>query len=158
MTPETFIVVGARPALSILPTKLSSQAGLALVLAICMQESRLEHRRQIGGPARGFPQFELGGIKGVLNHKASQPLIRTVLDRLDYSYEPMISYAAIEHNDVLAFAYARCLLWVNPGPLPTRDNPQEGWDQYIFGWRPGKPHRATWDELYKKAWQASDLR
>lgn len=147
-----------KAAAALLPPKMDTQAAWATLYAIALQESRLDERRQIGGPARSFWQFELGGIKGVLNHKASQPLIRSVLDRLDYSYEPIVSYAAIEHNDVLAFAYARCLLWVNPGPLPTRDDPQEGWDQYIFGWRPGKPHRQTWDELYKKAWHASDLR
>ena len=147
-----------KAAAALLPQKLDTQAAWAMLYAIAQQESRLDERRQIGGPARSFWQFELGGIKGVLNHKASQPLIRSVLDRLDYSYEPIVSYAAIEHNDVLAFAYARCLLWVNPGPLPERDNPQGGWDQYVFGWRPGKPHRETWDEFYKKAWQASDLR
>ena len=93
---------------ALLPTKLDSPEAKAMLIAIAMQESRWDERRQIHGPARGFWQFEFGGIRGVLNHKASQPLIWHVLDRLDYDHAPDTSYTAIEHNDVLAFAYARC--------------------------------------------------
>lgn len=140
---------------AMLPPKLDTQAAWAMLFAISQQESRLDERRQIGGPARSFWQFELGGIRGVLNHQASQPLIRTVLDRLDYNYDPQTSYTAIEHNDVLAFAYARCLLWTLPGALPTAQQPDQGWAQYIDAWRPGKPHRATWDAFYRKAWEVA---
>jgi hypothetical protein len=138
---------------ALLPSALDSQEGKAMLIAIAMQESRWDERRQIGGPARGFWQFELGGIRGVLNHKSSQPIIRNVLDRLDYNYAPDTSYAAIEHNDVLAFAYARCLLWTLPAPLPRRTESEEGWEQYISAWRPGKPHRATWDGYFRQAWE-----
>ena len=124
-----------------------------MLIAIAMQESRWDERRQIGGPARGFWQFEFGGIRGVLNHKASQPIIRKVLDRLDYNYAPDTSYAAIEHNDVLAFAYARYLLWTLPSPLPKRGEPEEGWEQYLSAWRPGKPHLGTWDNYFNQAWE-----
>lgn len=144
-----------KAAAALLPPKLDTQAAWAQLFAISMQESRLDERRQIGGPARSFWQFELGGIKGVLAHPASQPMIRAVLDRLDYNYDPQTSYVAIEHNDVLAFAYARCLLWTLPGALPGRDNPQEGWNQYIAAWRPGKPHRETWDAYFQTAWNAA---
>ena len=123
-----------------------------MMFAIASQESRLDARRQIGGPARGFWQFELGGIHGVLNHKATQPIIRSVLDRLDYNYQPETSYAAIEHNDVLAFAYARCNLWWLPAPLPAQHEAGEGWEQYLESWRPGRPHCSTWDKFYADAW------
>lgn len=147
-----------KAAAALLPPRLDSQQAWAMLFAISMQESRLDERRQIGGPARSFWQFELGGIRGVLTHRASQPLIRSVLDRLDYNYDPQTSYVAIEHNDVLAFAYARCLLWTLPGALPERQETEKAWAQYIDAWRPGKPHRSTWDALYKKAWDASDSR
>lgn len=127
-----------------------------MLMAIAMQESRFDERRQIGGPARSFWQFEFGGIKGVLNHKASAPLIRSVLTQLDYDYAPDSSYNAIEHNDVLAFAYARCLLWTLPNPLPKRDEVEEGWTQYVEAWRPGKPRPQTWDAFYAKAWQLTE--
>jgi hypothetical protein len=137
---------------ALLPPALDSQAAWAMLFAIASQESRLDARRQIGGPARGFWQFELGGIRGVLAHKASAPLIRSVLDRLDYDYDPSTSYTAIEHNDVLAFAYARCLLWTEPSTLPAQHEADEGWQQYVEGWRPGKPHRSTWNAFYADAW------
>jgi len=138
---------------ALLPTKLDSPEAKAMLIAIAMQESRWDERRQIHGPARGFWQFEFGGIRGVLNHKASQPLIWHVLDRLDYDHAPDTSYTAIEHNDVLAFAYARCLLWTLPDPLPARGEAAEGWNQYLSAWRPGKPHRESWDKFFNDAWK-----
>jgi hypothetical protein len=125
----------------------------AMMFAIPMQESRWDARRQIGGPAHGFAQFELSGIRGVLNDKASQPLIRSVLDRLDYDYKPETSYAAIEHNDVLCLAYMRCLLWTIHDPLPEQGNAEEGWIQYLECWRPGAPRHATWAGFYAEAWK-----
>lgn len=137
---------------ALLPPKLDTVEAKAMMFAIPMQESRWDERRQIGGPARGFAQFEIGGIRGVLNHKASKPLIRAVLDRLDYDYDPLTSFTAIEHNDVLALAYMRCLLWTLPDPLPARGESDEAWRQYIEAWRPGRPRRSTWDAFYKQAW------
>lgn len=137
---------------ALLPVRLDTTEAKAMMMAIAMQESRWDERRQIGGPARGFWQFEFGGIRGVLLHPVSRPLISSVLTRLDYDFAPATSYAAIEHNDVLAFAYARCLLWTLPEALPRQDDPEEGWAQYIEAWRPGKPHRQTWDRFYAQAW------
>lgn len=123
-----------------------------MLLAIGLQESRFEHRRQVGGPARGFWQFELGGIRGVLSHKASKEPAGGVLDALAYNRDPADSYQAIEHNDVLACCYARLLLWTLPDPLPKRGEADEGWRQYVEAWRPGKPHRATWDAYFEESW------
>ena len=150
----SFTAFGAvyRATASLLPPKLDTPQAKSMLMAIAMQESRWDERRQIGGPARGFWQFELGGVKGVLNHPATKPLIRGVLDRLDYDYRPETSYIAIEHNDPLAFAYARLNLWWLPGALPERYEAQEGWDQYIEAWRPGLPWRKTWDAFYAAAW------
>jgi hypothetical protein len=147
-----------KAAAALLPTKLDSQAAWAMLFAMAMQESRLDERRQIGGPARSFWQFELGGIRGVLTHPASRLMIQGVLDRLDYNYDPQTSYTAIEHNDVLAFAYARCLLWTLPGTLPGPQEHDKAWFQYIDAWRPGKPHRQTWNALYDKAWSVAEPR
>ena len=137
---------------ALLPPRMDSPEAKAMMIAIAMQESRWDERRQIGGPAHGFHQFEIAGVRGVLTHKASSPIIRAVLDRIDYDHKPETSYVAIEHNDVLAFAYARCLLWTLPGLLPERGEADEGWQQYIAAWRPGKPHPATWGKLFNDAW------
>lgn len=144
---------------TLLPAKLDSIEAKAMMFAIPMQESRWDERRQIGGPARGFGQFEKGapetrgGITGVLMHPASGPLIKSVLDRLDYDHRPETSYIAIEHNDVLMLAYMRCLLWTVPQALPARGNAAEGWAQYMEAWRPGRPHRQTWDAFFNRAWE-----
>jgi hypothetical protein len=57
-------------------------------------------------------------------------------------------YAALEHDDVLAAAFARLLLWTDPEPLPAVGEVQRAWALYLRTWRPGKPHRQTWDALY----------
>lgn len=147
-----------KAAMTLLPVKLDTQPAYAQLYAIGRQESRLDARRQIGGPARGFWQFEEGGIRGVLLHPASAPLIRAVLAALDYDTVPATSYAAIEHNDVLAFCYARLLLWTLAGPLPGPDDPNTGWAQYTAAWRPGKPIRATWDAFFKEGWDKATAR
>jgi len=143
---------------ALLPPRMDSPEAKAMLIAIAMQESRWDERRQIGGPAHGFYQFEKGtpqsrgGVTGVLMHKSAGPIIKIVLDRLDYDHTPETSYEAIVHNDVLAFAYARCLLWTLPGLLPERGEADEGWQQYIAAWRPGKPHPATWSKFFNDAW------
>ena len=155
MAPETFLANALIPALRLLPPKMDTPAARAMVLAICLQESRMKYRRQLGGPARGYAQFELGGgVRGVLTHPASQAHIKYVLTALDYDpmSDPAACYQAIEHNDILAAAFARLLLWTLPTPLPMRGDAQGGWDTYIAAWRPGKPHRDTFDAFYDQAW------
>ena len=55
-------------AYSLLPAEMESAEATALLLSIGLQESQFTHRRQVGGPARGFYQFELSGVQGVLRH------------------------------------------------------------------------------------------
>ena len=146
------------PALQLLPANMDSVEARAMCVAIALQESHLEHRRQVGGPARGYWQFELGGgVRGVLSHPASKPYIRQVLAALDYDAAPEdlpgVCYAAIEHNDILAAAFARLLLWTLPDALSGRDEPDLGWQQYLKAWRPGKLHPDTWDDNFAKAWR-----
>lgn len=157
MTPETLLWLAIDPALHLLRGGMEGDKARAMLVAIALQESRIKHRRQLGGPARGFWQFELNGIRGVLNHPACQTRIHEALGTLAYRAEdwtPGDCHAAIEHNDVLAAAFARCLLWTLPDQLPRRSDPGEGWRQYIDAWRPGRPHRQTWDGLFEKAWDA----
>lgn len=142
------------PALRILPPMMTSRRACAMLLAIGMQESRLVHRKQIGGPARGLWQFERGGgVAGVLRHPRTQGHAATVCWRLNNAGTTTSVYHALEHDDVLAACFARLLLWTLPVALPARDDVQGGWDQYIAAWRPGKPHRHTWDDFYREAWE-----
>lgn len=136
------------------PARMISVESKAMLVAIGLQESRFEHRKQIGGPARGFWQFEQGGgIKGVLDHQSTRSLIRLILHQLRYDDDTLTSYFAVEDNDVLAMSYARLLLWTVAGPLPVARQYEYAWKYYIDGWRPGKPHRATWNAFYDQAWE-----
>jgi len=155
MTPADAIVVAINPALLMLPAKMDSTPARAMLLAIGLQESEFKYRRQLSGPARGYFQFErMGGVAGVMQHRATALLLAEVTGRLDYPLQVDVLYDAIEHNDVLAAVFARLLLWTIPEPLPGPHRADEGWRQYIEGWRPGKPHVERWWSRYAIAWEA----
>ncbi len=138
---------------ALLPGVMDSPQARAMLLAIGLQESGFVYRRQVGGPARGFWQFEKGGgVKGVLNQPSTQGHIAHVCAELSYTANVDACYTAIEHNDMLACGFARLLLWSLPGRLPERGAPERGWQQYLAAWRPGKPHRQSWNDYYKSAW------
>jgi len=142
--------------MGLLPPSMDSMPAKAMLMAIALQESRCEHRRQMNdGPARGFWQFEQAGIRGVLTHPATRDHIRRVLDALRYDDQhPVIGcWNAVEHNDLLACSFARLNLFWLPAALPGPENAKEGWNQYISAWRPGKPHPQTWPAFYAQAWQ-----
>jgi hypothetical protein len=141
--------------LELLPPAMNTRAARAMLLSIGLQESRFMHRSQVGGPARGFWQFERGGLYGVMTHSATRAPLTIAMQRLRYGnivgqLEPM--HLAITHNDILACVVARLLLWTVPGVLPSPQEPLKGWQQYLDGWRPGKPHPETWDAFFTEAW------
>lgn len=154
MSPELFLDVALFPALRMLPARMDSQEARAMILAIGLQESKLRHRQQIGGPAHGYLQFERsGGVTGVLRHPASAELARDICLRLDIQPEPVAVYMAIVYNDVLACVFGRLLLWTSPLALPRQGDSDAGWHMYRSVWRPGRPHPETWDEHYRHAWR-----
>lgn len=136
-------------ALSLLPDKMDSKIARRHVLSICLQESALKHRRQIGGPAISFFQFEIGGVLGVMRHPATSGHLRAAVERLRYPLEPELLHEAMEHNDVLACVFARLNLWWLPGPLA--DDAEGAWVQYLEAWRPGKPHPKPWSANWAAA-------
>jgi len=149
-------------AYALLPPAMASREASALLLAIGLQESGFLTRRQrLGGPARGFWQFERGGgVHGVLTHPAVAFHIEAACSALVYRTPSGIRehelHAAIEHNDVLACVFARLLLWTLPDPLPGRDASGLGWAMYLSAWRPGRPHSDTWPAHYAEAWARVD--
>ena len=139
-------------ALALLPDRMTSDAARVMLLAIGLQEGRLIHRRQIGGPARGLLQFERGGgVVGVLRHASSRDHAIALCHERGIGPNAPEVYERLEHDDVLAFGFGRLLLWTDPKPLPAIGDVQGAWDLYIRTWRPGKPHRHTWDALYAQA-------
>lgn len=140
------------PGLSLLPSKMDTPEARAMLLAIGFQESAFKYRLQIGGPARGFWQFEKGGgVAGVLNHPSTKSTILAICEELRIESTPESCYQAIAYNDALACAFARLLLWTVPAPLPAITEPIVAWNYYLTAWRPGKPHQDTWGSLHARA-------
>lgn len=136
----------------------------AQLIAIALQESGLRHRAQVGGPAKGLWQFEVGGVRGVLDHPSSWDHAQDWCDSwlypihrderghvLSTSVEQV--HREIRDNDLMACVLARLALWRLPDQLSDEDQPEAGWGQYIEAWRPGKPHRDRWDDNWRTAWQ-----
>ena len=136
--------VSINPALTLLPSVMDSTQARIMLLAIGAQESAFSARRQHGGgPARGWWQVEqAGGVAGVLSHHASSQHAERACRALQYAPQEGVVWAALEHNDVLAAVFARLLLWTLPRDLPT--TAEEGWQQSLLAWRPGRPHPQTW--------------
>lgn len=136
----------------LLPARMQSPEAEGMLLAIGLQESRFDYRAQIRGPARGFWQFEQGGgWKGVISHPSTRGFAQMLFDQLAY---PKPEFDSLTHNDVLACAFARLLLWTDAHPLPKVSQRDEGWQYYLRTWRPGKPHPETWAACWMKANQA----
>lgn len=148
-------------ALSILPPPMNTTNARAMLLAIGLQESKFQHRRQTNyGPARGFWQFEKAGIRGVVKHVESRGPLAAALRELRYehlidplSFQVADLHYAVEDNDVLACVFARLLLRTLPASLPGPDDNGAGWAQYLDGWRPGKPKPDSWPAHFAKAWE-----
>lgn len=139
------------PAAALLPSMDSPKARMML-LAIGLQESRFEHRRQIGGPARGFWQFESGGgVRGVLTHKTSAYDAAKICPARGVGSSTKEVYERLENDDILACCFARLLLLTDPRSLPMIGDVDGAWDYYFRNWRPGKPHPETWPALYEQA-------
>lgn len=145
------------PALALLPPAMNTPQARVLLLAIGLQESRFQHRRQIGGPARGFWQFERnGGVRGVLMHPASREDALRICAARHVAPVSATIHATLETDDILAAAFARLLLWTDPLRLPDAGDADGAWALYLRTWRPGKPHPQTWSALYAQALSAME--
>jgi hypothetical protein len=151
-TLEYLAGVAIPSALVLLPDAMDTPEARAMLIAICLQESGARERQQIGGPAMGFAQFERIGIEGVLTHPASRDHILSAIVTLRYPADVGACYRAVRDNDVLAMAFARCLLWTDKHPLPGPDESEHGYGAYLRTWRPGKPRPRTWDGHFARAW------
>lgn len=154
-----------KPALALLPARMSSPEAEVMLLAIGLQESRFEHRRQLvgspprpTGPAKSFWQAEQGGgmVSGLLRYHDGR--VRDLAVGLcavrDVEPVPRAVWDAIERDDVLAAGLARLLLWTDPHALPAIGDEQGAWDLYLRVWRPGRPRKEKWAASWFSAQQA----
>lgn len=154
----------APAAYSLLPESWQSPEATAEVLAIGLQETQFNNRRQVPryagwqAPARSFWQFEISGVKEALTNSASASTMEQLLRALRY---PVVTtaervLAAIEHNDVLAFGMARGLLRTVRRRLPKQGESLEAYEQYLIGWKPNKQaaakHADDWPGNFLLAW------
>ena len=140
------------PALCELPPLPSEAAARQEMLTIAGVESGCLHRRQLfNGPARGLWQFErLGGVAGVLQHRATAAHAAAACRRRQIPAAPDEAWRALERDDVLAAIFARLLLLTDPAPLPA--GVDAGRAVYPRCWRPGKPcSAAKWGESWRMA-------
>ena len=150
------------PALALLPARMSSPEAEVMLLAIGLQESRFQHRRQLvgspprpTGPAKSFWQAEQGGgmVTGLLRYHDDR--VRDVVVGLcavrGVAPAARDVWDAIEHDDVLAAGLARLLLFADPGRLPKLGDVDGAWQLYLRTWRPGRPKPETWPALYAQA-------
>ena len=156
---DSILRTAINPALGMLPAKMDTDAARVMLLSIGLQESRLSFRFQkttdpyTRGPARGLWQFERGGgVVGVMSHHATKALAEAICKARNVPFDSTLIHARLEFDDILAAAFARLLLWADAKPLPDVDADHEtAWECYVRNWRPGKPHRHTWDEFHQQA-------
>lgn len=157
MTPAELNAGPITEALKLLPPQMDSVEARLMLLAIAQQESgpALTDRKQVGGPARGLWQFEMGGgVYGVLTNSLTSAFASAICNALGVFISLNPIYDALAENDVLAAAFARLLLWTDPAPLPEVGRATEAWDYYRRNWRPGRPHFALWPGNYQRAREA----
>lgn len=155
-SPEVVLDKIIKPGLEFVPAKLRGISGQYMILSIFQQESGLKYRlQQPNGPAKGLGQFERGGgVRGVMNHHASQDMAQAACRSLDIPWDEKTIYGALEFNDYLAVVFARLLLWTDPSPMPGTQDPEYAWQYYKRNWRPGQPHRETWNAYFARAVKA----
>lgn len=161
MTPADFYKNIILPGLATLheiggPQPTMEAARFMLAIALTESGPNLNARYQAHpspspGPARGWWQFEQGGgVRGVLTHNASSKLAKAMCEACTVHPHDQAVWRSLEGHDDLATAFARLLILTDPRALPK--NAEEGWEQYLRLWRPGKPcTRATWDQNWNTA-------
>lgn len=162
MTPDNLLRDVVDPGLAFMratlaggPCPTTTDDARVAVLSIAGQESGFKERRQIGGPARSYWQFESGGgVAGVMNFSTTKPMITKLCAALDVPYDRATIFEAMAWNDRLGVSLARFLLYTDPAALPAVGQADAMWQLYLRVWRPGKPHPEAWPGNYQAAMAA----
>lgn len=160
MTPENLLHDVIEPAFDYLQTVLSGGPSTGadaqvLVLAIAGQEGAFRYRRQNGGPARSYWQFESGGgVAGVMGYPSTGPMLSKLCAALDIPYNRSDVFEAMAWSDRLGCAMARMLLYTDAAALPKVGDQEAAWSYYLRNWRPGKPDHGRWAGNYQAAMKA----
>lgn len=173
------VIAAVDEALKTLPPRMDSPEACAMLYTITLQEDPHQARRQIiskvvdgkrklvpEGPAKSLWQGEESGgmCAGILHHKATREYVLAQCKHHGVQPTRRAIWDAIEHNDVLAAALARLLLWSDPKPLPALGRIDLAFALYLRTWRPGawtngtaeqREHlKAKWAKNYQAAVKA----
>jgi hypothetical protein len=161
MTPAIFYQSIVKPTMAgflvpLAPTIRDVPESRVLLMTIAGIESNWSARRQIGGPARSFWQFEQGGgVAELLGMIFVAPILRAACSQLDIPSDSATIFEAMAWNDSLACTMARLLLWQDPMPLPVLGDTTNGYAYYLRNWRPGAPQGITvWQARYASSMTA----
>lgn len=156
MTPAEFLATVINPSLAWVeqalgPKPPASAEAKVMLLAIAGQEADWKYRAQIGGPARGYWEFEPSGVAGLFTlHSTMAMATHMALAAKVPPHAPDV-YHALATNNNLAAGFARLLLWSDPRPLPEIEDEDGAWDYYLNLWRPGRPGPDRWSACYQAA-------
>lgn len=150
--------------LALLPVTMRTAHRKVLLYATSRQENPKRLPKQVGGPAVSDYQFESGGgVRGVLEHPSTAALAASVCKARGLTASRLTVYEALQHDQVLAAAFAGLLYYTDAGRLPAVGDEQGAWDVYLRTWRPGafkrQPEelRAKWSKSYNDAMVAYGL-
>lgn len=151
-TPADCLSAVIIPALGYLPGELDSPEARVMLLAVALQESGLRTRVQDNsGPARGFWQFERGGVIAVLDNSVSMQGMRDLCRSFAVAPIPSDVYYTLTQDDVFACGVARWYLRCDPHPLAELGDADDAWLGYQVSWGPGQPKPEAWAANYGAA-------
>lgn len=152
--------------LELLPAGMCTAQAKVQLYATSRQENPKRLPKQVGGPAVGDYQFESGGgVRGVLEFDSPtvRKAVADVCRARGVAPSRLSVYEAMQHDPVLAAAFARLFYYTDPGRLPAIGDEQSAWELYLRIWRPGafkrQPEelRCKWSKSYRDAMVAYDL-
>lgn len=139
------------PAMNIFPESMDSPESRVLLCAIAGQESALQYRQQIQGPAHSMWMFERNGISAVLTDTITGGYAKQICVDAGIAATVNDVYGAMLTDDILGCQFARLLLWSDASALPPIGAINTAWSYYIRNWRPGRPDRNRWTAWYNAA-------
>lgn len=141
------------PALALLPESLSGREAEVLLLASGLAASGFQTRRDARGPGRGYWRALPDGVMvgGVLRAAQTRDLAVAVCDARQVPPIAERVYSALEHDDLLAAALARLLLWSDPAGLPSLGDEAGAWACYQCHWAVDEAARRDWPAHYQRA-------
>lgn len=167
MTPREFFDTAITPAFQLLPSRMNSPEAALILIAIALQETRLEDRWQVidrkrpslKGPARSLLQFERGtkksrgGVCGVMLHPASRYWLHGLCEARRCPFTAWAIWRAIETDDVLTAGLGRLLVFTDPERLPPITDATGAYRLYLRCWEPGKRRPEDWPGNHQTAYE-----